>query len=111
MCREGGYGCKYCNVTTPFFCLAVPDISVDGCLSVTHIMLDKRQLELVKGLLDMNLGEDIEEFEKPSTLIHDPVLQVQQCISFIREFVKNIARYIFYFSLWLLKCGLVSTLE
>lgn len=62
------------------YCPAVPDISVDGCLSVTHIMLDKRQLELVKGLLDMNLGEDIEEFEKPSTLIHDPVLQVQQCV-------------------------------
>ena len=39
-------------------------------------MLDKMQLELVKGLLAMNLGEDIEEFEKPSTLIHDPVSQV-----------------------------------
>ena len=56
--------------------LAVPDISIDGCLSVTHVMLDKMQLELVKGLLAMNLGEDIEEFEKPSTLIHDPVSQV-----------------------------------
>ena len=39
-------------------------------------MLDKMQLELVKGLLAMNLGEDIEEFEKPSTIIHDPVFQV-----------------------------------
>jgi len=54
----------------------VPDISIDGCLSVTHVMLDKMQLELIKGLLAMNLGEDIEEFEKPSTLIHDPVSQV-----------------------------------
>ena len=39
-------------------------------------MLDKMQLELIKGLLAMNLGEDIEEFEKPSTIIHDPVSQV-----------------------------------
>ena len=39
-------------------------------------MLDKMQLELIKGLLTMNLGEDIEEFEKPSTIIHDPVSQV-----------------------------------
>jgi len=76
MCREGRCGYKYCNVSIPIVYAPVPDISVDGCLSVTHIMLDKRQLELVKGLLDMNLGEDIEEFEKPSTLIHDPVLQV-----------------------------------
>lgn len=57
--------------------LAVPDISIDGCLSATHVMLDKMQLELIKGLLAMNLGEDIEEFEKPSTLIHDPVSQVR----------------------------------
>ena len=55
----------------------MPDISIDGCLSVTHVMLDKMQLELVKGLLAMNLGEDIEEFEKPSTIIHDPVSQVK----------------------------------
>jgi len=54
-------------------------------------MLDKRQLELVKGLLDMNLGEDIEEFEKPSTLIHDPVLQVQQLL--YSKLLKNIPPY------------------
>lgn len=39
-------------------------------------MLDKPQLELIKGLIDMNLGEGIEEFEKPSTVIRDPILQV-----------------------------------
>lgn len=77
MCREGTSGGRsyQCCIATPTF-LAVPDISIDGCLSVTHVMLDKMQLELVKGLLAMNLGEDIEEFEKPSTLIHDPVSQV-----------------------------------
>ena len=39
-------------------------------------MLDKRQLEIIKGLIDMNLGEQIDEFEKPSTVIHDPIAQV-----------------------------------
>ena len=39
-------------------------------------MLDKRQLEIIKGLIDMNLGENIDEFEKPSTVIQDPVVQV-----------------------------------
>ena len=41
-------------------------------------MLDKRQLEIVKGLIDMNLGEDMGEFEKPSSVIHDPVAQVHK---------------------------------
>ena len=41
------------------------------------MMLDKPQLELVKGLIEMNLGEDMEEFEKPSTVIRDPVAQVR----------------------------------
>ena len=39
-------------------------------------MLDKSQLELVKGLVDMNLGEGIEDFEKPSTVIRDPIAPV-----------------------------------
>ena len=39
-------------------------------------MLDKTQLELVKGLLAMNLGETIEDFEKPSTVIRDPIAPV-----------------------------------
>ena len=54
----------------------MPDIHIDGRLSAVHLMLDKRQLEIVKGLIDMNLGEDMGEFEKPSSVIHDPVAQV-----------------------------------
>ena len=56
--------------------MAVPDIHIDGTLSAVHLMLDKRQLEIIKGLIDMNLGEQIEEFEKPSSVIRDPVAQV-----------------------------------
>ena len=43
-------------------------------------MLDKTQLELVKGLLGMNLGEGIEDFEKPSTVIRDPIAPVSVCV-------------------------------
>ena len=39
-------------------------------------MLDRRQLDVIKGLIDMNLGEQIDEFEKPSSVIRDPVAQV-----------------------------------
>lgn len=39
-------------------------------------MLDKRQLDILKGLIDMNLGEDTGDFEKPSSVIRDPVAQV-----------------------------------
>ncbi len=55
---------------------SVPDIHIDGVLLAVHLMLDKRQLDIIKGIIDMNLGEDIDEFEKPSTVIHDPVSQV-----------------------------------
>ena len=54
----------------------VPDLHIEGSLSAIHVMLDKSQLELVKGLVDMNLGEGIEDFEKPSTVIRDPIAPV-----------------------------------
>lgn len=54
----------------------VPDIHIDGRLSAVHLMLDKRQLDILKGLIDMNLGEDTGDFEKPSSVIRDPVAQV-----------------------------------
>ena len=61
------------------FCV-VPDLHIEGSLEAIHAMLDKPQLELIKGLIDMNLGEPIEEFEKPSTVIRDPIAQVSEYI-------------------------------
>ena len=62
----------------------VPDIHIEGTLEAIHVMLDKPQLELVKGLIDMNLGEGIEEFEKPSTVIRDPIAQVSVfCVCYV----------------------------
>ena len=54
----------------------VPDLHIEGTLEAIHAMLDKPQLETIKGLIDLNLGEPIEDFEKPSTVIRDPVAQV-----------------------------------
>lgn len=54
----------------------MPDLRIEGRLQAIHVMLDKPQLELIKGLVEMNLGETIEEFEKPSTVIRDPIAQV-----------------------------------
>ena len=53
--------------------IPVPDLLVDGVLQKTQVLLDKQQLELIKGLLDKNLGEPIEQFETPNTVIKDPV--------------------------------------
>ena len=55
---------------------AAPDMQIVGTLTAIHVMLDKSQLELIKGLIDMNLGEGVEDFEKPSSVIHDPIAQV-----------------------------------
>ena len=63
-----------------YFLLSVPDFHVEGKLEAIHVLLDKPQLELIKGLIEMNLGESIEEFEKPSTVIHDPIAQVCVCV-------------------------------
>ena len=54
----------------------VPDLHIVGSLQAIHVMLDKPQLELIKGLVEMNLGETINEFEKPSSVIRDPIAQV-----------------------------------
>ena len=59
-----------------FFFYIVPDLHIEGSLEAIHAMLDKPQLEVIKGLIDMNLGEPVEEFEKPSTVIRDPIAQV-----------------------------------
>ena len=62
----------------------VPDLHIEGTLSAIHVMLDKSELELVKGLLAMNLGETVDDFEKPSTVIRDPIAPVSG-VSGVRE--------------------------
>uniref|UniRef100_A0A8C8S437 Vacuolar protein sorting 13 homolog D n=1 Tax=Pelusios castaneus TaxID=367368 RepID=A0A8C8S437_9SAUR len=50
---------------------AVPDISIHGNLSSVHCSLDLSKYKLIRGLLENNLGEPIEEFMRPYDL-QDP---------------------------------------
>jgi vacuolar protein sorting-associated protein 13D len=53
---------------------AVPEFLIAGELSSVHILVDQFQLALIKDLLDHNLGEPLEEFERPESVIRDPVI-------------------------------------
>uniref|UniRef100_A0A3Q2EIY1 Vacuolar protein sorting 13 homolog D n=1 Tax=Cyprinodon variegatus TaxID=28743 RepID=A0A3Q2EIY1_CYPVA len=50
---------------------AVPDTSIHGSLSSVHCSLDKKHYQLIRGILENNLGEPIEEFLRPYNL-QDP---------------------------------------
>lgn len=56
---------------------AVPDIRVQGALSSVYCCLDTEQYKLIKGLLDHNIGEKLENFKKDyTTNMQDPRIQV-----------------------------------
>ncbi|XP_028308916.1 vacuolar protein sorting-associated protein 13D isoform X3 [Gouania willdenowi] len=50
---------------------AVPDMSIHGTLSSVHCSLNVEQYRLIRGLLESNLGEPVEEFLRPYNL-QDP---------------------------------------
>ncbi|XP_063001305.1 intermembrane lipid transfer protein VPS13D isoform X3 [Elgaria multicarinata webbii] len=72
---------------------AVPDISVHGILSSVHCSLDLSKYKLIRGLLENNLGEPIEEFMRPYDL-QDPRIhtvlsgEVYTCMSFLIDMVN-----------------------
>nr|XP_020474604.1 vacuolar protein sorting-associated protein 13D isoform X1 [Monopterus albus] len=49
----------------------VPDMSIHGSLSSVHCSLDLEHYRLIRGLLDNNLGESVDEFLRPYNL-QDP---------------------------------------
>eukprot|EP00061_Rhincodon_typus_P017800 g46664.t1 len=50
---------------------AVPDVAIHGSLSSVHCSLDLNKYKLIRGLIQNNLGEPIEEFMRPFDL-QDP---------------------------------------
>ncbi|XP_072305384.1 intermembrane lipid transfer protein VPS13D isoform X2 [Eucyclogobius newberryi] len=50
---------------------AVPDLTIHGSLSSVHCSLDQENYRLIRGLLENNLGEPVEEFLRPYNL-QDP---------------------------------------
>uniref|UniRef100_A0A8D0BUC4 Vacuolar protein sorting 13 homolog D n=1 Tax=Salvator merianae TaxID=96440 RepID=A0A8D0BUC4_SALMN len=72
---------------------AVPDLSIHGNLSSVHCSLDLSKYKLIRGLLENNLGEPIEEFLRPYDL-QDPRIhtvlsgEVYTCLSFLIDMVN-----------------------
>ncbi|XP_074831975.1 intermembrane lipid transfer protein VPS13D isoform X2 [Carettochelys insculpta] len=72
---------------------SVPDISIHGNLSSVHCSLDLSKYKLIRGLLENNLGEPIEEFMRPYDL-QDPRIhtvlsgEVYTCMSFLVDMVN-----------------------
>ncbi|XP_055275585.1 intermembrane lipid transfer protein VPS13D isoform X1 [Moschus berezovskii] len=71
----------------------VPDISIHGSLSSVHCSLDLCKYKLIRGLLENNLGEPIEEFMRPYDL-QDPRIhtvlsgEVYTCMCFLIDMVN-----------------------
>ncbi|XP_051961416.1 intermembrane lipid transfer protein VPS13D-like [Xyrauchen texanus] len=67
---------------------AVPDMSIHGSLSSVHCSLDLERYQLIRGLLEHNLGEPVEEFLRPYNL-QDPSIytvlsgDVYTCLSLL----------------------------
>lgn len=55
---------------------AVPDMSIHGSLSSVHCSLNVEQYQLIRGLLEHNLGEPVEDFLRPYNL-QDPSTYVR----------------------------------
>lgn len=55
---------------------AVPDMSIHGSLSSVLCSLDLEHYQLIRGLLENNLGEPVEDFLRPYNL-QDPSTYVR----------------------------------
>lgn len=58
---------------------AVPDICIHGMVSSVHCSLDLEKYKLIRGLLEDNLGEPVEEFIRPYDL-QDPRIHVRRVL-------------------------------
>ena len=59
------------NVLNRSVSCLVPDMSIWGALSSMYVHLDYSQYGLILGFLGGNLGEEVEEFERPSSYVAD----------------------------------------
>lgn len=55
---------------------SVPDMSIHGSLSSVHCSLNLEHYQLIRGLLENNLGEPVEDFLRPYNL-QDPSTYVR----------------------------------
>ena len=62
-------------------------MSVTGHLSSVAIDLDLSQFSLIMGVLGENLGEQLDAFQAPLTVIVDPLEMVRDCKKSKLQFV------------------------
>ena len=55
-------------------CHTVPNFRFEIYITDSHCMLDKKQMDAFKTFLSRNLGETLEEFERPTSVIRDPII-------------------------------------
>lgn len=56
---------------------SAPDWRIQGALSSVHCSLDLIQYKLIRGILEHNLGEKLEEFKRPMmSHLQDPKIEV-----------------------------------
>ncbi len=64
----------------------VPDFCIDGTLSSCHFTIDIAQYKLVRGLLEHNFGEQLEEFQRPMmSNLQEPRIHVSPLLSFCSQ--------------------------
>ena len=51
-------------------------MTISGKLSSVYVTLDLAQFGLIMGMLGENLGEPFEQFERPSSVLVDPLQEV-----------------------------------
>eukprot|EP00794_Sanderia_malayensis_P015340 gene15340-16917_t len=56
----------------------VPDMTIAGSLSSIFVTLDLAQFGLIMGMLGDNLGEPCEQFERPSSVLIDPLQETNE---------------------------------
>ena len=56
--------------------LSVPDMTISGNLSSIYVTLDLAQFGLFMSMLGENLGEQFDQFERPSSVLVDPLQEV-----------------------------------
>lgn len=70
-------------------CHSAPDWRAAGQLSSVYCHLDMAQYTLVRGLLAHNLGEKVEEFQRPlMSHLQDPSIQVS-CLFHLKRVNKQ----------------------
>ena len=57
-------------------------MTISGKLSSVYVTLDLAQFGLIMGMLGENLGEPFEQFERPSSVLVDPLQEVSRTSTF-----------------------------